>query len=55
MVEGRPAALVYNPTDTGSVPLYFILLEWADARVATIRDFRYARYVLEGAEWVLAE
>jgi RNA polymerase sigma-70 factor (ECF subfamily) len=33
-------------------PSYFVLLDWAEGRVATIRDFRYARYAIEGAEVV---
>jgi RNA polymerase sigma-70 factor, ECF subfamily len=27
-----------------------VVLEWSGDRVAAIRDFRYARYALEGAE-----
>jgi RNA polymerase sigma-70 factor, ECF subfamily len=49
-VERRPAILASDPADAMARPLYFILLAWADDKVADIRDFRYARYVLEGAE-----
>lgn len=46
-VDGRPAALVFEP---GTLAVaYFILLDWADGRLAAIRDFRYARYAMEGA------
>jgi len=32
-------------------PGYFILLEWADGRVKTIRDFRYVPYIAAEAEY----
>jgi RNA polymerase sigma-70 factor, ECF subfamily len=49
-VERRPAALIYDTNDPARTPRYFILLEWsATRRVMYIRDFRYARYVLESA------
>jgi RNA polymerase sigma-70 factor (ECF subfamily) len=48
-VERRPAVLVFDPA-APSEPQYFILLGWARDQLATIRDFRYARYAMEGAE-----
>lgn len=52
-VDGRPAAVVCDPTDPAGRPVYFVLLDWtADGSLRTIRDFRYARYALEGAEVV---
>jgi RNA polymerase sigma-70 factor, ECF subfamily len=48
-VEGRPAALVYEGNDP-LVPVYFVLLEFTNEGLATIRDFRYARYAFDGAE-----
>jgi RNA polymerase sigma-70 factor (ECF subfamily) len=48
-VDRRPAILVYDPADPAR-PQYFILLQWARNRLATIRDFRYAPYALDGAE-----
>jgi RNA polymerase sigma-70 factor, ECF subfamily len=51
LVDGRPAALVRDPQDASSRPSYFILLRWADDRLLTIRDFRFARYATEGAEF----
>lgn len=36
-------------------PVYLMKVEWRDGRIARIRDFRYARYILEGADLVLAE
>ncbi len=53
LVEGRPAALVVDPTDGSGKPGYFVLLDFSAGRVATIMDFRYARYVMDGAETVV--
>ncbi len=50
LVDGRAAALVRDPGAAGQAPSYFILLGFAEGKVATIRDFRHARYVIEGAE-----
>jgi RNA polymerase sigma-70 factor (ECF subfamily) len=50
LVDGRPAALACDPDDRSARPLYFVLLGWVDGRLLTIRDFRYARYAVEGAE-----
>ncbi|MDB6090009.1 MAG: polymerase subunit sigma-70 [Gammaproteobacteria bacterium] len=54
-VERRPAVVVRDPADPTGTPLYFILLEWAGTRVVNIRDFRYARYVIEAAELTTAD
>jgi RNA polymerase sigma-70 factor (ECF subfamily) len=51
MLEGRPAILVCDPHDRESGPKYFMLLGWTAGKVATIRDFRHAPYVIEGAEY----
>ena len=51
LVEGRPAILVFDPDTADTAPKYFMLLSWADDKVATIRDFRYAAYILDGAEY----
>jgi RNA polymerase sigma-70 factor (ECF subfamily) len=50
MVEGSPAILVFDPHQPGSAPRYFMLLQWSADKVATIRDFRHAPYVIDGAE-----
>jgi RNA polymerase sigma-70 factor (ECF subfamily) len=52
LVERRPAVLVHHPDDPDGAPLYFILLDWADGRLLNVRDFRYARYATDGAEWI---
>ena len=51
LVEGRPAILVFDPNDPGSGPKYFMLLQWSADKVAAIRDFRHASYVIDGAEY----
>jgi RNA polymerase sigma-70 factor, ECF subfamily len=53
LVEGRPAVIVRDPTTREA--LYFVLLGWAGDRISDIRDFRYARYAMEGAELFVAE
>lgn len=48
IAEGRPALLVSDPQGASDVVVYVVLLEWADGRIAGIRDFRHARYVADG-------
>jgi len=50
LVDRRPAVLVRDPDDPSGRAIYFILLNWADRRIVGIRDFRYARYAMDGAE-----
>jgi RNA polymerase sigma-70 factor, ECF subfamily len=50
-VDGRPAIVVSDPHEPPK-PSYFILLEWREGSLLTIRDFRYARYVVDGADIV---
>ena len=52
-VERRPAILVFNPQHAGAGPDYFVLLDWIDDELTAIRDFRYARYAMDGAEIAL--
>ncbi len=42
LVDGRPAILMLNPNDSDDQPAFFILLDWADGKVAGIRDFMFA-------------
>jgi len=53
LVDGRPAVLMFDPNDLAGPPTYFVLVEWRDGRVATIRDFLFARYAVESAEIVM--
>lgn len=50
-VEGRAALLAFDREDPTGPPIYFILLEFRDDDVLTIRDFRYARYAMADAQW----
>ncbi len=45
-----PAILVFDPDVPGGLPKYFMLLQWSAGKVATIRDFRHAAYVIDGAD-----
>ncbi|WP_454633311.1 sigma-70 family RNA polymerase sigma factor [Bradyrhizobium cenepequi] len=53
LVEGHPAILVFDPAAPSATPKYFILLGWQADRIATIRDFRHAPYVIEDAEYLV--
>jgi len=54
LVEGRPAILVFDPSAPSPRPKYFMLLQWSADKVATIRDFRHASYVADGAEFLVS-
>jgi RNA polymerase sigma-70 factor (ECF subfamily) len=54
LVEGRPAILVFDPGKPSARPVYFMLLQWSDDKVATIRDFRHASYVADDVEFLVA-
>jgi RNA polymerase sigma-70 factor, ECF subfamily len=54
LVEGRPAILVFDPDKPSARPAYFMLLHWSADKVASIRDFRHARYITEGVEFLVA-
>ncbi|HVA14555.1 MAG TPA: sigma-70 family RNA polymerase sigma factor [Stellaceae bacterium] len=51
LVEGRPAILVHEPGNPGAFN-YFVLLGWQNDSLVTIRDFLYAPYVMEGADFM---
>ena len=53
MLEGRPAILVFDPNAPDAPPKYFMLLDWSADKVATIRDFRYAPYIVDGAQYLI--
>jgi len=53
LVEGHPAILVFDPNEPDGGPQYFMLLGWSADKVATIRDFRHAPYVIDGAEYLI--
>jgi RNA polymerase sigma-70 factor (ECF subfamily) len=50
VVEDHLAILAYEVEDQESKqPVYFMLLTWEDGLVSEIRDYHYARYVLQDA------
>jgi RNA polymerase sigma-70 factor (ECF subfamily) len=51
LVEGRPAILVFDPGEPALGPKYFMLLQWSADKVSTIRDFRHAPYIIDGADY----
>ncbi|MDR3494139.1 MAG: sigma-70 family RNA polymerase sigma factor [Ancalomicrobiaceae bacterium] len=51
-VEGRPAMLVFDGESQRTTPSHFVLVGWQEERIATIRDFLFAPYTLEAADWV---
>ncbi|MEP6898740.1 MAG: sigma-70 family RNA polymerase sigma factor [Rhodanobacter sp.] len=51
-VEGRPAMLVFDSGSPMEEPTHFVLLDWRNDRITTIRDYLFAPYVLEAMDWV---
>jgi RNA polymerase sigma-70 factor (ECF subfamily) len=51
-VDGRPGILVCDPADPDGRPMYFILMSWGAHGLIGIRDFRYARYAIDGAKLI---
>lgn len=51
-LEGREVLAVFQ--GEAATPAYFMWLEWRDGRIVHIHDYRYAAYVLEGADLRLA-
>ena len=51
LAEGRPALLFRPLGDPVAPPTFVVLLEWADGRIAAIRDFHYATYVMVDLDW----
>ncbi len=50
-IEGRPAMLVFDSADAVEKPAHFVILDWHGDEIARIRDFLFARYVLESVDW----
>ena len=50
LADGRPALLATDSDDPGNH--FVVLLGWSDGRIAFIRDFLYARYIMEGIDIV---
>jgi RNA polymerase sigma-70 factor (ECF subfamily) len=50
-VEGRPAMLVFE-AGAMETPAHFVLVDWREDQIVSIRDFLFAPYTLESADWV---
>jgi RNA polymerase sigma factor (sigma-70 family) len=50
-VEGRPAVLVFD-SSMMEKPSHFVLVDWRDSQISTIRDFLFVPYVTEAMDWV---
>jgi len=50
-VEGRPVMLVFDSTGPMEQPAHFVLLDWRNDRIAAIRDFLFAPYVMDVIDW----
>ena len=46
--DGRAVLIVSDPTVAANDIAYIIALDWIDEKIAAIRDFRYAPYVMDG-------
>ena len=44
--------LVYDGNGPTERPAHFVLIDRRDGEVAAIRDFLFASYVLDAADWV---
>jgi RNA polymerase sigma-70 factor (ECF subfamily) len=50
-IEGKPAMLVFDATGAMERPAHFVLVDWREDRIAGIRDFLFAPYTLDTADW----
>ena len=55
VVERRPAALVFDPQGPSLRPAYVVVFGWSNGGLSFVRDFRYARYALDGVEAIPLE
>jgi RNA polymerase sigma-70 factor (ECF subfamily) len=46
--DGRAVLLVSDPTIAARRVAYVVVIDWAGEEIASIRDFRYAPYVMDG-------
>jgi RNA polymerase sigma-70 factor (ECF subfamily) len=50
-IDGQWAVLVYDASlPLLTFPVYFVLLDWQHDKIARIRDYRFARYVIREAQ-----
>lgn len=50
IVDGRAGMLVYDREVSLHTPAYFVTIEFDGDRIASIRDFLFARYAMDGLE-----
>ncbi len=50
-VEGRPAMLVFDRAAI-ETPAHFVLVDWRNDEISSIRDFLFAPYATEAMDWV---
>jgi len=48
LAESHPALFVSNPADASDTVEYLVLLDWVDGHIRRIRDFRFAKYIMDG-------
>ena len=48
LADGHPALFVSNPADASDTVEYLVLLDWVDEHIQRIRDFRFAKYIMDG-------
>jgi len=51
-VDGIPVMLVYDAANPAEKPMHFAIIDWKEDKIAGIRDFLFAPYVMDGADWV---
>jgi RNA polymerase sigma factor (sigma-70 family) len=50
-IDGSPAVLVFDSASPSERPAHFVLIDWRGDQISGIRDFLFAPYVAEAAEW----
>jgi len=50
VVDGRAAMLVYDRGVSLDMPAYFVALDFDGDQVASIHDFLFARYAMDGVD-----
>jgi len=50
-IEGKPAMLVFDATAPSDQPSHFVLIDWQETQIVTIRDFLFAPYTLDATDW----
>lgn len=48
IIDGRPCLMATDPENEKT--RFIVLLDWSDGRIVLIRDFHYARYVMDGID-----